>query len=213
VSGDSMAELEELRTALKVVKGLGSKHIATAQELEHQIAQIMAQKGQLCSALQVVNCLGHELAATAQVSQRQIAQIRNSPDDGTCFCPCLEPNHADGRLVIPTCFRFLDLSLELREMIYDLCLAVGKVMFAQRPYPDYDRRLEDGKDYRKPVLQLLHVNRQIRKESAKRLFQTNHFILGEDYLAWSFMLPKFPGQTETYYLRRWLLSRVSIWHS
>ncbi|CAK3944901.1 Hypothetical predicted protein [Lecanosticta acicola] len=71
-------------------------------------------------------------------------------------------------------FIFLDLPLELREMVYELCVAPGKVFL--RPRPQNDVRLDEYKKYHQVEWQLLAVTRQVRKESAKVLFTKNQIV-------------------------------------
>lgn len=71
-------------------------------------------------------------------------------------------------------FPFLDLPTEIRNMIYENLLVVGKVF----PYPKMDdQRCEDMDKYDHPELQLLRVNKQIFEESAPIFFSKNKFVL------------------------------------
>ena len=79
-------------------------------------------------------------------------------------------------------FRFLALSVELRTMIYQLCLVPGKVFW--RPRPEHDRRYEGHEHYFLPEWQLLLVSRKVREEAAKVLFSENHCVFSWAGLEW-----------------------------
>ncbi|GAB7344302.1 hypothetical protein MBLNU457_2171t2 [Dothideomycetes sp. NU457] len=72
-------------------------------------------------------------------------------------------------------FPFFKLCAELRVMILEECLVVGKVF--PRPNPKDDERLDDIDQYKKPISQLLCVSRQMRREAAEIFLQKNIFVI------------------------------------
>ena len=70
----------------------------------------------------------------------------------------------------------MDLPTELRDRIYELCLARTRLFI--RPRPHLDRRYSGWKQYDKPEWQLPRVSHQVRYEAAKILFSWNIVILG-----------------------------------
>lgn len=89
-------------------------------------------------------------------------------------------------------FPFFKLSAELRTMILEECLIVGKVF--PRPKPKHDHRLDDVDDYKKPVSQLLCVSRQMRAEAAPIFFQQNTFVISSGVDSWPWK-PSFGNST------------------
>lgn len=80
-------------------------------------------------------------------------------------------------------FRSTDLPPELRDMIFALCLARGKVFL--RPRPKHDRRYNGHKAFPKPELQSLTVSRRVRAEAAAVFFQQNHFVFSYEFDTWA----------------------------
>lgn len=70
---------------------------------------------------------------------------------------------------------FLELPAELRNAIYELCLVKGTVYI--RPRIEHNHRYNEIQPIECPEWSLLGVNHQVRKEAAKVLLSSNHFIL------------------------------------
>ncbi|KXT01811.1 hypothetical protein AC578_2001 [Pseudocercospora eumusae] len=85
----------------------------------------------------------------------------------------------EGTTKAPASCRFFYLPIELRDRVYDICLAVGKVFLP--PFLAGDVRLEGRREYKRPQWQLLAVSKQVRWEAAKRLFACNLMVLSAGF--------------------------------
>jgi hypothetical protein len=73
----------------------------------------------------------------------------------------------------------MDLPIELRKVIYELCLVKGTVY--PMPRPKYDHRYDNMEPFEKPEWALLAVNQQIRIEASEILLKQNHFVISYEY--------------------------------
>jgi hypothetical protein len=78
-------------------------------------------------------------------------------------------------------FRFLELPTEIRVLIYQELLVVGKVFFTpSRHEARREARLKDWQLYQKPVLKILRVCKFIHKEAEYEYLRWNLFVLPPD---------------------------------
>ncbi|KAF2114707.1 hypothetical protein BDV96DRAFT_83551 [Lophiotrema nucula] len=73
-------------------------------------------------------------------------------------------------------FRFLDLPAELRVIIYEEVVVVGKIYYTPDQY-DYHNGIRHLGTFRKPELQFLRVCKQIHSEVEKIYLSKNLFVL------------------------------------
>jgi hypothetical protein len=79
-------------------------------------------------------------------------------------------------------FRFLDLPAEIRVMIYEDVLVIGKVFYSPDEHDKKcGRRCERQYCFRKPELQLLRVCKQIHSEAEPLYLSKNLFVLPIDW--------------------------------
>jgi hypothetical protein len=87
------------------------------------------------------------------------------------------------------CFPFLELPAELRLMVYEELLVVGKVFYKPTAYEIRNGSRFDGYDrFRIPELQLLRVCKQIHAEAEPVYLAKNLFVLPKDWpgtMAWT----------------------------
>ncbi|KAJ4366221.1 hypothetical protein N0V83_007857 [Neocucurbitaria cava] len=75
-------------------------------------------------------------------------------------------------------FRFLDLPPEIRNMIYEQFVVVGKVFYTPEEYDiENGLRCRDHQSFQKPELQLLRVCKQIHDEAESLYLSKNLFVL------------------------------------
>lgn len=77
-----------------------------------------------------------------------------------------------------SCFRFMDLPIELQYLIYEEALVVGKVFLIPNQYAaELEGQLKDCRLFKKPQVQLLRVCKAIHQEAEKIYLRQNLFIL------------------------------------
>ncbi|KAK4543885.1 hypothetical protein LTR36_004659 [Oleoguttula mirabilis] len=128
------------------------------------------QSEQIANALAVVRSLDGDHSHIITLLQAQLADF-----------PSLPENKATPQTESQV-FRFVDLPPELRNVIYELCLAKGKVFL--RPRPTYDQRYEGYEHFDRPDWQLLSVSRQVRTEAVAVLTSHNHFVISYEHDGW-----------------------------
>jgi hypothetical protein len=81
-------------------------------------------------------------------------------------------------------FDFLGLPGELRDAIYELCVAVGEVRIAYcKQMKRLDMRYKPQRD-RKAEMSLFGVSKAVRREALKLYLSRNHFVIPTTYV-WS----------------------------
>ena len=79
-------------------------------------------------------------------------------------------------------FRFLDLPLEIRMMVYEYALVVGHVF--SKEVAVSDKRHMGSLSYERPATQLFLVCRQIKRECEPIFFSRNHFVIPVEFVEW-----------------------------
>ncbi|KAI4610636.1 hypothetical protein J4E83_008250 [Alternaria metachromatica] len=80
-----------------------------------------------------------------------------------------------------TPFRFLDLPVELRIMVYEELVVVGKVFYTPDDYAvKTEKRFKDWKSYRAPQLAILRTCKQVHKEAEEVYLGKNLFVLPDE---------------------------------
>jgi hypothetical protein len=105
------------------------------------------------------------LADNDRSTTPQAANITSFPDEG-------RPDRDH--------FRFLDLSPEIRNMIYKEVLFVGKIHFAPERQPNAGRHYYE-RGYEKPQLSLLRVCKQAHAEAEPLYLSMNLFELPDNF--------------------------------
>lgn len=154
------------------------------------------------------------LANTLPPSPRSsIASGNNSPLRAlfSAFSPALQVTAP------PPHFRFMDLPVELRVMIYEEVLVVGKVFFTPDKHDlENGKRCSDYKLFRKPELQLLRVCKQIQSEAEPIYASKNLFVLPLDWYNFEPVLSQrslqYEGTGKTSPVQRNLISAAGITH-
>ena len=72
-------------------------------------------------------------------------------------------------------FRFLDLPLEIRIIVYEQVLVIGNIYIKQQAA--FDEQYSGSYRYQRPETQLLRVNRQIKSECDPIFYGRNNFVL------------------------------------